>query len=217
MMQAQLLLPSTRGSRLVGAVAALIGTAVVLWSVIAMNRSTLRAASEAFGTATVIEVQKKEKPPSSQPPPPKPKPRRTPAKTAPAPSSLGAALPGLDFGLPQYENDDLSALTGGLLGDGGDVVMTDDAVDVPPRPVLQAPMIYPPRAKAQGITGYVILSVLISPTGTVEKVKVLEASPAGLFEETAEAGVRNWRFEPAQYKGAAVRVWARQKVRFDLG
>lgn len=207
----------TRSARLVGVFAALAGTAVVLWSVIVMNRSTLRAAEQAFGTATVVEVKKQEKPPADRPPPPKPKPRKTPPKAAPAPASLGAALAGLDFGLPQYDTDDLGALAGGLLGEGKDVVMTDDAVDVPPRPVLQTPMVYPPRAKAQGIKGYVVLSVLIGPTGAVEQVKVLEASPPGLFEATAEAGVRTWRFEPAQYKGAAVRVWARQKIRFDLG
>jgi protein TonB len=46
---------------------------------------------------------------------------------------------------------------------------------------------------------------------------VLEASPPGVFDDVAVAGVQTWRFEPAQYRGEAVRVWATQRVRFDLG
>jgi protein TonB len=51
----------------------------------------------------------------------------------------------------------------------------------------------------------------------VEKVKVLESSPPGVFDDVAAQGVQGWKFEPASYKGEAVRVWATQKVRFDLG
>ena len=61
-----------------------------------------------------------------------------------------------------------------------------------------------------------ILSVLIGPTGQVERVKVLEAQPAGVFDDVAAAGVQTWKFEPATYRGENVRVWATQRVRFDL-
>ena len=62
-----------------------------------------------------------------------------------------------------------------------------------------------------------LLSVLIGPTGAVEKVKVLESQPSGVFDDVAIAGVQGWKFEPAQYKGENVRVWATQKVSFTLG
>jgi periplasmic protein TonB len=45
---------------------------------------------------------------------------------------------------------------------------------------------------------------------------VLESQPAGVFDAAAVAGVQQWRFEPASYRGENVRVWARQRVRFDL-
>ena len=61
-----------------------------------------------------------------------------------------------------------------------------------------------------------MLSLLITATGEIEKMQVLEASPAGVFEDAALEGVRSWRFEPAQYQGRNVKVWARQRVRFDL-
>ncbi|MDZ7829414.1 MAG: TonB family protein [Halofilum sp. (in: g-proteobacteria)] len=38
-----------------------------------------------------------------------------------------------------------------------------------------------------------------------------------MFEREALESVRNWQFEPARYQGQRVRVWARQKIRFDLG
>jgi hypothetical protein len=29
--------------------------------------------------------------------------------------------------------------------------------------------------------------------------------------------VNQWRFDPANYQGQAVRAWAKQRIRFDLG
>lgn len=200
-----------------GLAASACGTAMVLALLVYMNRQAGGPDENDGKSGTVITAERKEKPPPQQPvrkpPPPKPRPQR-----APAPPSVGlsSVLSGLDFGLPQYDAEDLSALNDSLLGDGKDVVMTDDSVDVAPRPSLQTPMAYPVRAKAQGITGYVILSLLISPTGQIEKVQVLESQPQGVFDETATLGVKNWKFEPATYKGEAVRVWAKQKVSFNL-
>ncbi len=205
-----------RDPRLVGAATAVGGLALVLSLVVFMNTQLARP-DEGDGQAfSSIELVKKEKPPQQEavrkPEPPK----RRPQRSAPSPLvGLDGGLAGLDFGLPGFDASELDLGTG-LLGDGKDVVMTDDTVDVPPRPLLQTPMRYPPRAKATGVTGYVLLSVLIGPTGQVEKVKVLESQPAGVFDDTAVAGVQGWKFEPASYKGENVRVWARQRVRFDL-
>jgi periplasmic protein TonB len=205
-----------RDPRLVGALTAVGGLTLVLSLIVFMN-SQLARPDEGDGQAfSSIEVVKKEKPPQQEtvrkPEPPK----RRPQRSAPSPLvGLDGGLSGLDFGLPGFDASELDLGTG-LLGDGKDVVMTDDTVDVPPRPLLQTPMRYPPRAKATGVTGYVLLSVLIGPTGQVERVKVLESQPAGVFDDTAVAGVQGWKFEPASYKGENVRVWAKQRVRFDL-
>ena len=45
---------------------------------------------------------------------------------------------------------------------------------------------------------------------------MVESYPEGIFDEVAVQGVNQWRFEPANYQGKAVRAWARQRVRFDL-
>jgi protein TonB len=202
--------------RLIGLASATVGTVLVLALVVLMNRQGGRPEGEDGLAVTNFEVVKKEKPkPQEAVRKPEP-PKRRQAKAAPSPLlGLDSGLAGLDFGLPAFDASELD-LGAGLLGDAKDVVMTDDSVDVPPRPLLQTPMQYPPRAKATGVTGYVVLSLLIGPTGQVERVKVLEAQPAGVFDEVAAAGVQGWKFEPASYKGENVRVWATQKVRFDL-
>lgn len=202
-------------AHLVGALSALVGTALVLGLVLLMNTPFANRGRDAGIDASAIAVVKKEKPKPKEVVRKREPPKRA-QRSAPAPLlGLDGALAGLDFGLPTFDGDGFD-LGKGLLGDDKDVVMTDDTVDQAPRPIVQTPMTYPARAKAQGITGWVLLSVLIGPTGQVENVKVLESQPGGVFDDVAAAGVRNWKFEPATYKGEQVRVWARQRIRFDL-
>jgi protein TonB len=195
--------------------AAVLGAAMLAGSVVLMNADAGYQSREAVDTGTVVQVERRDKP---KPPPqdkPKPPPKRQQRARVNPIVGLESSLTGLDFGLPQFEQTGLDAAAG-ILGEASGT-MTDDTVDSPPRPIVQNPMPYPPRAKASGVTGYVLLSVLIGPTGQVEKVKVLESSPPGVFDDVAAQGVQGWKFEPASYKGEAVRVWATQKVRFDLG
>ena len=205
-----------RDPRLTGLGASALGTALVLGLVLFMNRPFEQPEGEDGNAISSIEVVKREKPPAAEPVRRPEPPRRPPQRSAPAPIvGLDSGLSGLDFGLPGFDANELG-LGNDILGDSGDVVMTDDTVDVAPRPIVQTPMTYPPRARAQGVTGYVLLSVLIGPTGQVERVKVLEAQPAGVFDDVAVAGVQTWKFEPATYRGENVRVWATQRVRFNL-
>lgn len=203
--------------RLIGLASGLFGLVLVFTIILVLNGLSRSLEREAGRAESALLIERKEKPPERPPirreePPPRPR------RQAPAPPSLGleAGLTGLDFGLTGFGDAELDRLREALLGSEEEVVMTDDSVDVPPRPVLQPPVRYPLRAKAQGITGYVVLSLLIGPTGQVEQVRVLEAQPEGVFEEAAISAVQSWRFEPASYKGQNVRVWARQRIRFDL-
>jgi len=77
-------------------------------------------------------------------------------------------------------------------------------------------MEYPDDAMKKRIKGYVIVNLLIAADGSVEAAQVLESSPSGVFDAVAVNGVRNWRFIPAKYKGNPVKVWAKQKIRFDF-
>lgn len=160
-----------------------------------------------------FEVQKLTKPK----PKPKPKPKKTkPKAKAKAPSPMmSSSLAGVDLGIPEFAAD--MDMGDSLLGDvGKNVVMTEDTVDVAPKAAERTPFEYPKKARKAGVTGYVLMNLLISESGSVDRVKVLESSPAGVFDEVAVNGVKSWRFTPAQYQGQAVKVWAKQKIRFDL-
>lgn len=194
----------------------LLGTVLVLGSLILINRFAEGLDREGAGDADQITFDRKPPPEKQVVQKPKPKPRRSPSAQPPSLAGLGTSLPGIDFGLPGFDVSDLNTLDGDLLGGANGVVMTDDTVDDPPRATVQAPMIYPPQAKAKGVKGYVVLSLLIGVTGEIEQVTVLESYPEGVFDAAALQGVNQWKFSPAMYQGKAVRAWARQRVRFDL-
>ena len=135
---------------------------------------------------------------------------------APTPfKGLDTSLSGIDLGSLGLDGG-ARDIDDGLLGKTGNAVMTADLVDVPPKPIARGSFKYPPTAKKNGIKGYVVLSVLVDTDGSVNQVQVLESSPSGIFDAAALQGIRAWHFEPAKYKGDAVRVWAKQRIRFDL-
>jgi protein TonB len=64
---------------------------------------------------------------------------------------------------------------------------------------------YPQRAAADDVKGRVTLLVLIDADGTVNDVSVVDAHPAGYFEDDALRAVRAARFRPALKDRRAVR------------
>ena len=39
---------------------------------------------------------------------------------------------------------------------------------------------------------------------------------SGVFDDIAVASVKRWKFKPAEYQGKPVKIWAKQKIRFEL-
>lgn len=207
--------PAARRARVASGVLAAVGGTALCGAVLALMNGALVAPDKPDGAAQVsFETPPEPKPPKAKPrPKPKPKPKRT---SAPPPMpALTAGLAGLDFGLPQFQGG-LGDATDALLGDVGDVVMTEESVDVPPRPAQRVAPDYPPRARKDFVTGYVTMSLLIGIDGAVQDVRVLEAEPAGVFDDAAMSAVRQWRFQPAMYQGRPVPLRARQTLRFEL-
>lgn len=198
--------------------AMMIGTVLVLGTVILINRYSNSLDETRSEATSQIALERKKPPPDQdiQKPKPKPPPRKS-RRAPPSPLvGLDTSLSGVDMGLPGFSADDLGGLEGDLLGGADGMVMTDDTVDQPPRATYQAPMVYPPRARAQGVQGYVVFSLLIGITGEIEQMQIVESYPEGIFDEAATQGINQWQFEPAMYQGQAVRAWAKQRVRFDL-
>jgi protein TonB len=198
------------------AASAVVGSSLVLASMLAMNKMGGAPDKKPEERQTRFEVQKLVEPPKTkevQTPRQVDAPRWNPPAAL---QGLDSPLAGVDVGLPSMELATMARPGDHLLGSADNLVMTDDAVDIPPRPTRRASPDYPMHARTQGIEGYVVLSVLITPSGEVEQVKILESSPPKIFDQVAVDSVRQWHFEPAVYKGQAVRVWAKQKIGFDL-
>ncbi|MBD3824520.1 MAG: energy transducer TonB [Epsilonproteobacteria bacterium] len=194
----------------------LFGLFFVFSSVIVMNSDSMIIAPKSTKESSELNVQKvvKQEPKPKPKPKPKPEPQKQ-QRATPAPT-LSSSLSGIDTGLESFMSQDL---TGGdsLLGDvDKNVVMSEESVDEAPVASQRSAIEYPKQAKKMGIKGYVLLNLLIDKEGNVEKVKVLESDPQGLFEESATQGVKSWKFKPALYKGEAVKVWVKQKIRFDF-
>ncbi|MGM0413381.1 MAG: energy transducer TonB [Pseudomonadota bacterium] len=191
-----------------------LGSAVVFSSLTLMNRGAEAPEEADDRDEREIDVAPPP-PPEPEMEQPEPEPKSEPESgREPPPPGLGSDLGGADVGLGGFDMDGMGDMDEGA--DEGDPTMTGDTVDEPPEPRSQGELPYPPEAKRDGITGYVVLNLLINAEGEVEKVQVLEAEPEGVFEEAAREAVENWRFTPARYEGRDVRVWARQRIRFDL-
>jgi len=194
----------------------LFGLFFVFIVVIEMNEDGMIPHTKNNKSSTNFEVHKVVKPKTKPKPKPKPKKTKTkPHRSTPTPN-VGSNLSGIDTGLESFMSDDMN-IDDSLLGDvGKDVVMSEGSVDKAPSPVQRSAMEYPKKAKKMGIKGYVLLNLLIDANGNVVKVKILESEPAGVFDDVAKQGVSGWKFAPGEYKGKAVKVWAKQKIRFDF-
>ena len=200
-----------------GGVAMLFGLVLVFGLVVLMNHFMGKIEKSPPQEVTEISITKEIKQePKKEIKKIEPK-KQVTRPQAPTPfKGLDTALSGIDLGLLGLDSGQGGDLDDRLLGKTGNAVMTADLVDIPPKPITRGSFKYPPTAKKNGIKGYVVLSVLVETDGSVNQVQVLESNPSGIFDTAALQGIRSWHFEPAKYKGDTVRVWAKQKIRFDL-
>ena len=149
-------------------------------------------------------------------PKPKPKPKKAKAKAkAPLPN-MNSLLGGVAMNIPEFTTDNIAGDSSKLLEDiADDAVMNENTVDVKPKVLSRPPLEYPAEAAKDGIKGYVVINMLIAKDGSVELAKILESQPADIFDNAALNAVRSWRFSPAKYKQKPVKMWAKQKIRFQ--
>jgi TonB family protein len=74
---------------------------------------------------------------------------------------------------------------------------------------------YPEAAKAEGIQGPVVMETVISKSGTVDHVRVVEGDRQ--LRSAAEEAVLKWRFRPYVLNGQPVDVVTMVRVDFRLG
>jgi TonB family protein len=73
---------------------------------------------------------------------------------------------------------------------------------------------FPELAREQDLSGYVDLEFTVNLDGSVADVTVLKSRPAGVFEKSAVAAVRQWRYRPPERDGVAVSEHARLRLNF---
>lgn len=78
------------------------------------------------------------------------------------------------------------------------------------------PPSYPKIAFEQSIVGKVVVRVDVDAEGKATNVRVLEATPAGVFDEATVAAAKQWTFEPAIRNGKAVASALKVPVTFAM-
>jgi protein TonB len=83
--------------------------------------------------------------------------------------------------------------------------------------MLIAPIrpVYPPIARAAGVSGTVVVEAVISRTGTVESLHVV--SGPQMLQNAALEAIREARYEPYRLNGEVVEVETRITVNFRMG
>jgi len=74
---------------------------------------------------------------------------------------------------------------------------------------------YPASAKAAGVEGYAVVEYRVDVEGRVRDPRVVESVPAGVFDASALAAIRSWRYQPFD-DGAGVRAVDGVRSRFDF-
>jgi protein TonB len=196
------------------------------------------AATPVYTTPPVLQARLELPAPQSVPvpaltpllrPPPDPV---EPALPSPAPVPAPAALPNMapqaapvlpaSPALPATTESVSAAPSPGTLPTVNVPLLVDltfytaKEVDVHPRALIQIDPVYPLDATRRGIAGSVTLTLKLDETGAVQDVQVSDASPPGVFDQSALDAFHKARFAPAQKAGRAVKSLVVIKVRYEL-
>jgi protein TonB len=168
------------------------------------------------GRAPKAPVKRIERPKPTAAPSIQPEPDPIPSRAIVAPVALVAgddkpksteadgSGPGVGSGV--------DAGTGG--GAGGGPFRPGSGIE-PPRLLREVKAQYTDEARIKGVTGAVLLEIVIKSDGTVGNVSVLRGLGFGL-DDRAISAVRNWRFSPARRLGTPVDVLVEVEVEFSL-
>jgi len=85
----------------------------------------------------------------------------------------------------------------------------------PPKLLREVKADYTEDARVRGLSGDVVLEIVVQRDGSVGDVKLLQGLGGGLSDRAVQA-VRQWRFSPAQRQGTPVDVVVEVAVEFKL-
>ncbi|MBI3399953.1 MAG: TonB family protein [Acidobacteria bacterium] len=128
------------------------------------------------------------------------------------PGTGGSAGSGAGAGLGDGTGSGLGPGSGG--GTGGGPYRPGSGID-PPRLLREVKADYTEDARQRGLSGEVVMEIVVRRDGSVGDVKVLQGLAGGLNDRAVQA-VRQWRFAPAHKQGEPVDVMVEVSVEFRL-
>jgi TonB family protein len=75
---------------------------------------------------------------------------------------------------------------------------------------------FPSKALSQRLSGAVTVEYTVDASGDPRDVRVIEATPPGVFDHAAVAAVKRWHYDPVIANGVPVEVPVRTSIRFEL-
>ena len=82
--------------------------------------------------------------------------------------------------------------------------------------IKYVPPEFPAKALSQRVSGSVTIEYIVDTNGDPRDVRVVEASPPGVFDHAAINAVKHWHYEPVVANGVPVEVPVRTAIRFEL-
>jgi TonB family protein len=128
------------------------------------------------------------------------------------PGQGGGTGTGTGTGIGEGDGSGIGPGSGG--GTGGGPYRPGSGIQAP-RLLREVKADYTEQARRAGITGDVLLEIVVRRDGAVGDVKLLEGLGGGLNDRAIQA-VRQWRFAPATRLGSPVDVIVEVAVEFKL-
>lgn len=144
------------------------------------------------------EMKPEKPPPPDEPPPQPPPPSMDNAKPEAQTMAVNAA--------PVQNKIALNAQGFGLAPADGEYL-----------PLVKVQPVYPERALARGIEGYVIVEFTVTRQGTTKNVRVVEADPKGIFDSAAIQAAQKFKYKPRVVDGQPIEVpGVKNKITFKI-
>lgn len=89
-------------------------------------------------------------------------------------------------------------------------------VDQIPITVVKTRPIYPYRALRLSLSGEVRVKFLVDVDGKVRDIRITQAHPPDVFDDSVINALLNWRFKPGRLKGRPVATWVTTTIAFEL-
>jgi len=113
-------------------------------------------------------------------------------------------------------SDDLKALNEELAQKKTAATAIPEVAEKSLKPVKRLALEYPASALARNIEGWVEISFTVAADGSIANVKVLNSSPAGVFDEAATKAASRLRYKPVLQGGKAIAVATKLRIAFRI-